>query len=85
MIVKPHPASVLPAAISVRIAREVLREAGLDPNLVTLAVVDRAETTQQLAHRPARGVDRLHRRLRLRPLAARQRAQASRSTPSSPA
>mgnify|MGYP001325416042 CR=1 FL=1 len=52
VIVKPHPWSVLPAAISVRIAREVLREAGLDPNLVTLAVVDRPETTQKLALDP---------------------------------
>jgi phenylacetic acid degradation protein paaN len=52
VIVKPHPASVLPAAISVRIARDVLREQGLDPNLVTLAVVDKPETTQALALDP---------------------------------
>jgi phenylacetic acid degradation protein paaN len=52
VIVKPHPWSVLPAAISVRIAREVLGEHGLDPNLVTLAMVDRPETTQKLALDP---------------------------------
>jgi phenylacetic acid degradation protein paaN len=52
VIVKPHPWSVLPAAISVRIARDVLREQGLDPNLVTLAVVDKPETTQALALDP---------------------------------
>jgi phenylacetic acid degradation protein paaN len=52
VIVKPHPASVLPAAITVRIAREVLRESGLDPNLVTLAAVD-ATATQKLATHPA--------------------------------
>ena len=52
VIVKPHPWSVLPAAISVRIAREVLRENGIDPNLVTLAVVDAPETTQKLATDP---------------------------------
>jgi phenylacetic acid degradation protein paaN len=52
VIVKPHPWSVLPAAISVRIARDVLRENGLDPNLVTLAVVDQPETTQKLALDP---------------------------------
>jgi phenylacetic acid degradation protein paaN len=52
VIVKPHPWSVLPAAISVRIAREVLRENGIDPNLVTLAVVDMPETTQKLALDP---------------------------------
>ena len=52
VIVKPHPWSVLPAALSVRIARDVLRENGLDPNLVTLAVVDKPETTQKLALDP---------------------------------
>ncbi|MGC0422735.1 phenylacetic acid degradation protein PaaN [Embleya sp. AB8] len=36
VIVKPHPGAVLPLAISVRIAREVLTEAGFDPNLVLL-------------------------------------------------
>lgn len=38
VIVKPHPGAVLPLAITVRIAREVLQESGLDPDLVTLAV-----------------------------------------------
>ncbi|HHG5368163.1 TPA: phenylacetic acid degradation protein PaaN [Pseudomonas aeruginosa] len=38
VIVKPHPATVLPMAISIRIFREVLAEAGFDPNLVTLAL-----------------------------------------------
>jgi phenylacetic acid degradation protein paaN len=38
VIVKPHPGAVLPLAITVQIAREVLAEAGQDPNLVTLAV-----------------------------------------------
>jgi phenylacetic acid degradation protein paaN len=37
VIVKPHPGAVLPLAITVRIARDVLAEAGQDPNLVTLA------------------------------------------------
>lgn len=36
VIVKPHPTSVLPMAISVRVFREVLSEAGFDPNLVTM-------------------------------------------------
>ncbi|MGE5337527.1 MAG: phenylacetic acid degradation protein PaaN [Gemmatimonadota bacterium] len=52
VIVKPHPWSVLPAAITVRIIRAVLAENGIDPNLVTLAAVDKAETTQQLATHP---------------------------------
>ncbi|WHT22486.1 phenylacetic acid degradation protein PaaN [Crossiella sp. CA-258035] len=38
VIVKPHPGAVLPLALTVTIAREVLTEAGFDPNLVTLAV-----------------------------------------------
>ncbi|MDV7223898.1 phenylacetic acid degradation protein PaaN, partial [Streptomyces prunicolor] len=37
VVVKPHPGAVLPLAITVRIAREVLAEAGFDPNLVILA------------------------------------------------
>ncbi len=37
VIVKPHPRAVLPLAITVRYAREVLAEAGFDPNLVQLA------------------------------------------------
>ncbi|MFF5071936.1 phenylacetic acid degradation protein PaaN [Micromonospora olivasterospora] len=37
VIVKPHPLAVLPLAITVRYAREVLAEAGFDPNLVLLA------------------------------------------------
>ncbi|GLZ77041.1 oxidoreductase [Actinorhabdospora filicis] len=40
VIVKPHPGAVLPLAITVRHAREVLAEAGFDPNLVTLAAED---------------------------------------------
>ncbi|MGO4327211.1 phenylacetic acid degradation protein PaaN [Cupriavidus sp. 2TAF22] len=36
VIVKPHPAAILPLAITVRIARQVLAEAGFDPNVVTL-------------------------------------------------
>jgi phenylacetic acid degradation protein paaN len=37
VLVKPHPRAVLPLAITVRIAREVLAEHGFDPNLVCLA------------------------------------------------
>ncbi len=43
VIVKPHPDSVLPMALSVKIFREVLAEAGFDPNLVTMALDTRAE------------------------------------------
>ena len=43
VIVKPHPATVLPMAISIDVFREVLLECGFDPNLVTLA----ADTTTE--------------------------------------
>ncbi len=38
VIVKPHPAAILPLAISVAVARQTLKEAGFDPNLVSLLV-----------------------------------------------
>src|SRR4051812_37574753 len=38
VLVKPHPRAVLPLALTVRVAREVLTEAGFNPNLVCLAV-----------------------------------------------
>jgi len=53
VIVKPHPNAILPAAISVRIIRDVLAENGIDPNLVTLAVTDDPAVTQALATNPA--------------------------------
>ncbi|MET8371321.1 phenylacetic acid degradation protein PaaN [Micromonospora profundi] len=37
VIVKPHPRAVLPLAVTVKYAREVLAEAGFDPNLILLA------------------------------------------------
>ncbi len=37
VVVKPHPRAVLPLAITVAVAREVLADAGFDPNLVCLA------------------------------------------------
>ncbi len=43
VIVKPHPATVLPMAISVRVFRQVLAQAGFDPNLVTMALDTRSE------------------------------------------
>ncbi|SEB22611.1 phenylacetic acid degradation protein PaaN [Paraburkholderia sartisoli] len=54
VIVKPHPGAILPLAITVRIAREVLREAGFDPNVVTLLATDPNDGTlvQELAQRP---------------------------------
>jgi phenylacetic acid degradation protein paaN len=37
VVVKPHPRAVLPLALTVRIARETLADAGFSPDLVTLA------------------------------------------------
>ena len=37
VIVKPHPAAILPAAITLKILREVMIEAGFDPNAALLA------------------------------------------------
>ncbi|MEC4017382.1 phenylacetic acid degradation protein PaaN [Streptomyces sp. H27-D2] len=37
VLVKPHPRAVLPLALTVAVAREVLTETGFDPNLVALA------------------------------------------------
>ncbi|MFG2853050.1 phenylacetic acid degradation protein PaaN [Streptomyces mirabilis] len=45
VLVKPHPRAVLPLALTVRVAREVLAAAGFDPNLVALA-----------AERPGEGI-----------------------------
>ncbi|HYQ99159.1 MAG TPA: phenylacetic acid degradation protein PaaN [Casimicrobiaceae bacterium] len=53
VVVKPHPAAVLPLALTVKIAREVLAEAGFDPNVVTLvAHAAGDDTAQKLALRP---------------------------------
>ncbi len=37
VIIKPHPMAILPMAISIQIGREVLKEAGFDPNVLMLA------------------------------------------------
>ncbi|MET7679309.1 phenylacetic acid degradation protein PaaN [Streptomyces sp. NPDC005423] len=53
VLVKPHPRAVLPLALTVRIAREVLGEAGFDPNLVALAAERPGEgIAKTLATRP---------------------------------
>jgi phenylacetic acid degradation protein paaN len=43
VVVKPHPGAVLPLALTVQVAQEVLAEFGFDPNLVTLAAEDPAD------------------------------------------
>ncbi|NMG55901.1 phenylacetic acid degradation protein PaaN [Aromatoleum aromaticum] len=58
VIVKPHRNAILPAAITVRVLREVLAEAGADPNAVLLAVDDSRELTRFLAtHKAVKSID----------------------------
>lgn len=53
VVVKPHPGAVLPLAITVQVAREVLTEAGLSPDLVSLAVEEPGDgIAADLATRP---------------------------------
>ena len=53
VIVKPHPRAVLPLAISVEVARKVLRDNGFDPALVQLAPESDGEgLAKTLAERP---------------------------------
>lgn len=53
VLVKPHPRAVLPLAMTVRVARETLAEAGFDPNLVALAAERDGEgIAKELAVRP---------------------------------
>lgn len=53
VLVKPHPRAVLPLALTVQLAREVLEEAGFDPNLVSLATERPGEgIAKTLALRP---------------------------------
>lgn len=59
VIVKPHPATILPMAIAVEILRNTLRDAGFDPNLVTLVVDTPAEpiAKELVTHRDTAIVD----------------------------
>ena len=57
VIVKPHPGAVLPLAMTVRIAREVLEEEGFDPNVILLAADSAAApVTKELVIHPAVGI-----------------------------
>lgn len=53
VIVKPHPAAILPLAMTVAIVRDVLAEAGIDPNVVVLYAHEAGGALpQELALRP---------------------------------
>jgi phenylacetic acid degradation protein paaN len=57
VVVKPHPGSILPLAMTVEIARDVLREQGFEPDLVTLAAdTHDAPITRELVLRPEVGI-----------------------------
>jgi len=57
VIVKPHPGATLPLALTVKIAREVLEDAGFDPNVICLAADDAdAPIAKELATHPDVGV-----------------------------
>ncbi|WP_020680950.1 phenylacetic acid degradation protein PaaN [Marinobacterium rhizophilum] len=54
VIVKPHPGAMLPVAISVQIAQQVLTEAGYDPCLVSMVPDSKAQPiTKELAQHSA--------------------------------
>ena len=54
VIVKPHPASILPAAITLEVLRETLIEAGFDPNVALLAADEpAAPIAKELVQHPA--------------------------------
>ena len=70
VVVKPHPRAVLPLAITVQYAREVLAEAGFDPNLVHARRRGaRREARLRPGPAPGRQDRRLHRLHRVRRLA----------------
>ncbi|MBK8118912.1 MAG: phenylacetic acid degradation protein PaaN [Sulfuritalea sp.] len=53
VIVKAHPAVILPLALAVSVARVGLKEAGFDPNLVSLLIDDpEAPVAKEVAMRP---------------------------------
>lgn len=49
VIVKPHPQAILPLALTVAVARMVLKESGFDPNLISLLVDDETESVARIA------------------------------------
>ena len=57
VVLKPHPSAILPVAMLTSVAREVLAEAGFDPNLVTMVADTREEpATMPLLEHPATAI-----------------------------
>ncbi len=59
VIVKPHPNGILPVAIAIKTMRDVLRAAGHDPNIVTMAADTRDDpiTIELLEHEKTAIID----------------------------
>ena len=57
VVFKPHPSAILPVAMVTSVCREVLVEAGFDPNLVTMVADNREEpATMSLLEHPATAI-----------------------------
>ena len=57
VVFKPHPSAILPVAMVTTVCREVLAEAGFDPNLVSMVADTRAEpATMALLQHPATAI-----------------------------
>ena len=57
VVFKPHPSAILPVAMVTSVCREVLVEAGFDPNLVTMVADTREEpATMSLLEHPATAI-----------------------------
>ena len=57
VVIKPHPNGILPMAMAVKTAREVIQAAGYDPNLVTLAADERDQPiTKVLVQHPSTAI-----------------------------
>ncbi|MEO6991446.1 MAG: phenylacetic acid degradation protein PaaN [Candidatus Baltobacteraceae bacterium] len=57
VVVKPHPLAILPLAITVAAARDILRQSGFDPNVVQLAADEPGSAlAKELALRPEIGI-----------------------------
>ena len=57
VVLKPHPSAILPVAMLTTVARNVLAEAGFDPNLVTMVADTREQpATLSLLQHPATAI-----------------------------
>tara|TARA_R110002110_G_scaffold205066_4_gene416811 strand:- start:2187 stop:3851 length:1665 start_codon:yes stop_codon:yes gene_type:complete len=57
VVFKPHPSAILPVALVTTVCREVLAEAGFDPNLVSMVADTREEpATMPLLEHPATAI-----------------------------